>query len=193
MANKKFTARLRDALGEIASDASMKCLPLKSGRLYSPVFRGGKYEWVIVMDSDGLLVSARKVNPGEGVTPADIVELKVGVILQSEEATAQTKPNPIGKASLAHLPSGVWVDQIDGTRIRLDHVLVLFVIPKGAAAKKLAKFATAKQNVMNAADLMPDAVYLEIPSGASGEAVYTVLKKAVRPFLVGRGRPRHSA
>jgi hypothetical protein len=94
LANKKFTARLRDALEEIASDASMKTLPVKSGRLYSPVFRSGKYDWVIVMDSDGLLVSARKVNPGEGAAPADVVKLKLGVILQSEEATAQTSKRP---------------------------------------------------------------------------------------------------
>jgi hypothetical protein len=59
------------------------------------------------MDSDGLLVSARKVNSGEGIAPTDIVELKLGVILQSEEATTQTMPNPIDRASPAHLPSGV--------------------------------------------------------------------------------------
>ncbi|MCC6867662.1 MAG: hypothetical protein IT522_02460 [Burkholderiales bacterium] len=165
----------------------------KSRSLFSPIFRSRKYIWVKVMDSDGILLSERKVHSGEGGDPAAEVSLLLGVILQSEESTSQTKPNPVGKASLAHVPNGIWIDVVNGGRRRLDRLLVIFVLPKGAAMKHQRAFATAKRNVENAADMMPEAVTIAIPRGASSSKIEAALKKTARPFLIGAGRPKGAA
>lgn len=172
------------------ADADLDLLPTTSGSLFSPVFSSGAYRWAKVMDSDGLLIAARPVAEGEGGAPAEPVELLVGVIVQSEEATSQTKPNPLGKASLAHIPNGIWVDLEEDGRRRLDRVLVLLVVPKGAAPKHQKKFATAKRNVENAAALMPDAQSLAVNRGRSAAKLQADLKATVRPFFKGPGRPR---
>lgn len=191
MANAKFTERLRAAWRSILDKESTRLVQCKTGSLFSPVYRSGKYEWVKVMDSDGLLVADRKVHPGEGAAPSAEVNLLLGVVLQSEDATAQGKPNPIGKAALAHIPNGIWIDtqEEDAGRRRLDRVLVLFLLPRGAAPNKQPKFATAKRNVLNASDIMPDAVSLEVRRGASATQIAKAIEKEVRPFLFGRGRP----
>src|SRR4051794_25154992 len=108
--NPKFTKRLRTAVDELLDDADLGLLTTTSGSLFSPIFINGKYRWAKVMDSDGLLVAPRPVSSGEGGPPGDTVELLVGVIIQSEEATSQPKPNPLGKASLPHIPNGIWID-----------------------------------------------------------------------------------
>jgi hypothetical protein len=144
------------------------------------------------MDSDGLLVAPRVVRDGEGGAPTKQVELLVGVVVQSEDATSQTKPNPLGKAALAHVPNGVWVDTTNEGRRRLDRVLVVFVLPKGAAPQRKKKFAAAKRNVENAATLMPDVESIEVARGESAKAIAELLRKKLRPFLGGRGRPPKS-
>jgi hypothetical protein len=156
--NSKFTKRLRVAVDELLADADLDLRTTVTGSLFSPIFTGGgKYRWAKVMDSDGLLVAPRRVVSGEGGSPAAPVELLVGVIIQAEDATSQTKPNPLGKASLAHIPNGIWIDVLNEGRRRLDRVHVLLVLPKGVAPKHQKKFATAKRNVENAAAFMPDA------------------------------------
>jgi len=141
------------------------------------------------MDSDGMLVARRQVIKGEGASPPNEVELLVGVILQSEDSTSQTKPNPLGKAALNHIPNGVWVDVENDERRRLDRVHVLLVLPKGVAPKNAARFKTAQRNVENAAAFMPDAESMEIPRGASAALMREALLKKVRRHFKGRGRP----
>jgi hypothetical protein len=195
MANTKFTTRLRTAFEMLHANAGFGLIPCRSGCLFSPVFRSRKYTWAKIMDSDGLLVTRRAVHDGEGRCPSVPVTLLMGVVVQSEDTTSQTKPNPMGKASLSHVPNGVWVD-LDGAsadttgRHRLDRVLVVFVLPKGAAAEHRAKFETAKWNVQNAAILMPDAVSLEVARNTSSRELATRLSDLTRPFLKGAGRPR---
>jgi hypothetical protein len=87
------------------------------------------------MDSDGLLIARRSVKSGEGGTPKNKVEILIGVVIQSEDTTSQTKPNPIGKAALAHIPHGIWADIKGDGRRRLDRVELLFVLPKGTTPK----------------------------------------------------------
>lgn len=188
-----FTARLRDAIELLSAEPSLRSKPCRSGSLFSVVYRGGKYEWVKVMDSDGLLVGERKVHDGEGRPPEKEVSLWLGIVVQSEDATSQTKPNPLGKASLSHVPYGVWVDLNDGGRRRLDRAVVVFVLPKGAAPRLRKKFSTARRNVVNASDMMPDAIRIEVPRGAAAEVIADRMKSTVRPYLVGRGRPKGGA
>jgi len=190
MANLKFTKRLGDAVRLLLEDASLGLARSDVGSLYAPVFRSGAYVWAKVMDSDGLLIAARPVKSGEGGSPSATVELLIGVVLQSEEATSQTKPNPLGKASLAHIANGVWVDLTGEGRRRLDRVFVVFVVPKGVAPKYRKTFATAKRNVENAAILFPDVATIEIDRGLSAAKIAPALKKAIRPYFKGPGKPK---
>lgn len=188
--NSKFTARLGKAVETLHDDLDLGLLATRSQSLFSPIFTNGKYRWAKVMDSDGTLVAARPVADGEGGSPDEPVELLVGVVVQSEDATSQTKPNPLGKASLAHIPNGVWVDLRQGGRRRIDRLHVVLVLPKGVAPKHRAKFATAKRNVENAAEFMPDATSLTVERGCSATRLAEDLGKKIRPFFKGPGRPR---
>jgi hypothetical protein len=161
-----------------------------TGSLFSPVYRKRNYRWAKVMDSDGLLVSYRKVHAGEGGAPVTDVRLLLGVVVQSEDSTSQTKPNPLGKAALPSVPNGIWVDLKGEGRRRIDRVLVVFVLPEGAAPSRRKRFMTAKRNVENAADLMLHAVAVApVRRGASAGSVAAAIMKLARPFLVGAGRP----
>ena len=114
MPNVKFTTRLSDAVHSLETGSGIRSVPCRSGSLFSPVYRDGKYKWIKVMDSDGLLIARRRVHPGEGGDPSTPVSLLLGVVVQSEDATSQTKPNPLGKAALSSVPYGIWVDTNDG-------------------------------------------------------------------------------
>jgi len=188
----KFTTRLRNAVTALQGAPGLGLVACRSGSLFSPIFVGATYTWSKVMESDGLLVAPRIVKAGEGGPPDEQVEILLGVIVQSEDATSQTKPNPLGKAALGHVPNGIWVDIADEGRRRLDRVLIVFVLPKGAAFDRQASFATAKRNVENAAALMTDVKVIEIARGESATTITKHLRDAARPFLRGRGRPRKS-
>lgn len=188
--NVKFTTRVGAAVKELASDPDLHLVPVRSGSLFTPVLRSGKYEWLKVMDSDGTLAGPREAKGGEGAEPKFKVELLIGVVLQSEEATSQTKPNPIGKASLGHVKNGIWIDVVNEGRKRLDRVHVLMLVPKGAAPKYQKSFKTAKQNVQNAADMMPDCEVTFVDRGISAKKLRDLIKTKVRPWFKGRGRPR---
>jgi hypothetical protein len=187
--NIKFTSRVRSAVESLWTDGDLKLLKLRSGSLFSPVFRSD-YEWLKVMDSDGMLVAPRKVKNREGANPTSEIELLIGVVIQSEDATSQTKPNPIGKAAIGHVVNGIWVDVENEGRKRLDRIHVLMLLPKGAAPKQQKPFATAKRNVENAADMMPDCETLIVSRGISGDELAKTIKKTVRPWFKGRGRPK---
>jgi hypothetical protein len=175
----------------LAPDPRLSPIATVGGSLYSPVYRSGKYTWAKVMDSDGLFVSRRAIHDDQGAATKGRSFLLLGVIIQSEDSTSQTKPNPIGKASLGHISNGIWINTTEG-RLRLDRIQVVFVLPKGASVRRRAKFETAKRNVQNAADMMPDAITLEVDRGISQAALGERILGEVRPFLVGRGRPRGS-
>jgi hypothetical protein len=188
--NKKFTARARDAVASLWRDGDLQLLEVSSGSLFSPVLRGSDYEWIKLMDSDGLLVAPRKVKTGEGTDPLNEVEILIGVVVQSEDTTSQTKPNPFGKAAITHVRNGVWVDVKGEGRRRLDRVHVLMLLPKGASSAHAKKFNTAKRNVRNASDVMPDCEAIEVSRQISGDDLYRKIKKEVRPWFKGRGRPK---
>lgn len=141
------------------------------------------------MDSDGLLVGRRRVKDGEGAKPAKEVNLFIGVVIQSEDSTSQTKPNPFGKAAIGTIRDGIWVDLKGEGRVRLDRAYVLFVLPEGAPTNEKKKFETAKRNVKNAADAMPDAESIEFARGVSTANLKTGITKKARRWLKGRGRP----
>ena len=189
MPNPKFTTRLRTAVDTLQSDPGLQLVEYSGGSLFSPVAVAGTYKWAKVMDSDGLLVAARTIQNGEGGEPERPGELLLGVVMQSEDSTSQTKPNPFGKAALTHVPNGIWVNVKGEGRRRLDRILVLFVLPKGAAPKQQRAFASAKRNVENAAKIMPDVGIIEVARGESSERIAELIRKRVRPFLRGRGRP----
>lgn len=189
--NIKFTTRVNNAVESLNEDRSLGLVRLKSGSMFSPAYRNGNYEWVKVMDSDGMLVCPRKVKAGEGAELKDEVSLLVGVVVQSEDSTSQTKPNPLGKASIGHITNGIWVDVSNEGRKRLDRLIILMLLPKGAAPARQKAFATAKRNVENAAAMMPDCEVLIIERGASSEVMAKEIKKIVRPLFKGRGRPKY--
>lgn len=188
MAKKKFTSRLSDALDLVQESEKKYFLP-DNRSLYSPVERkGGYYEWVKVMDSDGVLLAERPIKPGEGAQHTQAGKILVGVIIQSEDATSQTKPNPLGKAALPHVENGIWVT-IKNVRRRIDHFIVLFVLPEGQEQRRKRPFKTAQRNVRNALELMPGTCEIAIKRGASSEEIMQELCKEVRRVLVGKGRP----
>lgn len=184
----KFTKQVRRAVEQLTKDADLGLLECRSWSLFSPVFRGD-YKWAKLMDTDGLLVGPRVVKHDEGAKPKNDVEILVGVVIQSEDSTSQTKPNPFGKAAVGRAPNGVWVDLKDGRRVRLDRVFVDFVLPKGTIPSQKKKFETAKRNVRNAAEAMPDVEAIEVPRGISTDALMTKVKNKVRRWFKGRGRP----
>jgi hypothetical protein len=186
---KKFTERLNEALELFRDDVSFKEVSAQNRSLFTPVYREGKYEWAKIMDSDGILLGSRKIHNGEGGALDAEPELLVGVIIQSEDSTSQTKPNPLGKASLSHIPNGVWVN-IENTRKRVDKLIVAFVLPKGSSPEHRRAFDTARRNVLNAADMMPDAIAIEVSRGISAVNLKDKLAKELRAVLVGKGRPR---
>lgn len=190
MTTTKFTTRASKSITKLLDDKDLSLIPTRSQCLYSPVQRGDHYVWIKLMDSDGTLVGPRLVTDGEGASPDSLVDLLIGVVIQCEDSTSQTKPNPIGKAAIEHARNGVWVDLLGEGRRRLDRVHVLMVLPKGAAHGEKRKFATAKRNVTNAADLMPDCESLEVPRGISSDKLAKEVKKKIRAWFKGRGRPR---
>lgn len=185
-----FTSRLRDAINLMVEGPSMKCSRTKSNCLFTPLYRNGKYEWAKVLDSDGTLLATRRVHDGEGVSPKDTVNLLMGAIIQSEDATSLTKPNPLGKAALLHVANGIWVDMQGNGRKRLDRAMVVFVLPEGAAHHDRKRFKVTRRNVLNASDIMPGVVTVQVPRGANTKEICDAVSTEVRPFLVGKGRPK---
>ena len=188
--NTKFTTRVNGAVDILFDDADLDLLKPKSNCLFTPVLREGKYEWIKLMDSDGTLIASRIVTSGEGGDPDNEVEITIGVIIQSEDATSLTKPNPFGKAAIGHARNGVWVDIKGEGRFRLDRVFIVMLLPKGAAPSQARNFERARRNVRNAADVMPDCEVLEVPRGISSNELAKQLKKRVRPKFKGKGRPK---
>ena len=186
----RFTTRLRQAVLSIDDNESLKCLKASSNSLYTPLYSSGKYRWMKVMESDGTLVAWRPVKGGDGKEPAMTTNLMFGVVIQSEDATSQVKANPLGKAFLTTIWTGVFVDLKDGSRRRIDNLLVVFVLPKGAEAKRKKAFARAKKYVTNTADLVDDVVAIEVARGASAEDIKAKIVEEIRPFLFGAGRPK---
>ena len=188
---KEASAMVADALG---------CVELRTGRLYTPFWKKGKaYGWMSPMDTDGMLVSERGVEGGPAKAPkgVTVAPLLVGVLIQSEEATGRTKPNPYGKAAVVNAPLGLWVDRVclvsarNGSstktttvrsRVRLDHVWVLFVAPDDIPGllSNLEVVTTAHR----------DSWYLPFPRATTPAAMAARITTDVRGFLVGKGRPK---
>lgn len=156
MGRPKFAHKVHVIVEELTSQSDLGLRPCRSASLFSPVYRGAHYVWIKLMDTDGLLVGPRQVMPGEGRDPDQPVELLVGVIVQSEDTTSKSKPNPFGKAAIAHVPNGLWVYTKTHGRQRLDIIHVVMVLPRGAAPHQRQSFETASRNVKNVADVMPE-------------------------------------
>ncbi len=139
--NTDFKRRLNRALQLVHEE--LRLTEARVRRVYTPVWRDRKYQWISPMDTDGLLVSERQVHPS-GAPPPSPTPLRIGVVIQSEFTTSLGKPNPFGKALLDHLPLGLWVDHA-GARVRLDEVVILFVVPLATAASKRLVSATARE------------------------------------------------
>lgn len=194
----KFKHVVKEASAIVAQ--ALGCVELRTRRLYTPFWKKGKtYGWMSPMDTDGMLVSERGVDGGPADAPnkVRVSPLLVGVIIQSEEATGKTKPNPYGKAAVVNAPLGLWVDRIcnvaptDGVitkpttemaRVRLDHVWVLFVAPNDIPelVSNLEVVTTAHR----------DSWYLPFPRATLPNAMATRIEADVRGFLVGKGRPK---
>ena len=185
--NTEFKSRLNGALEILREE--MNLLKPKSQRLFTPVFENRSYRWAIAMDSDGILAAERRIAGGEANEPHNRQILCVGVLIQSEYTTSNTKPNPFGKAAVGKVPFGVWFDTQDGNRVRLDRVHILFVLPKFVAPQYKKGFQTVKRNVENAAAALPDVEVVVLERGWGKNEVARRLKRHVRKWLKGVGRP----
>lgn len=182
--NKTFKHRLTDALA--IARKNLRCEATKSLCLFTPVPGVSGFQWAKLMDSDGLMIATRTVK-GKGIKDAKI---RVGVVIQCEEATAQTKANPIGKAAISQIATGVWVDLDGAQRVRLDRLTVLFVVPSPSNPSAKKRSTTAVANTELAATVMPGATQLTIPQGLQSKDIAVHLQNETRGFLVGRGRPK---
>jgi hypothetical protein len=177
---KAATAELRDELG---------CVPTRTQRLYTAYWmKGSTPAWMSPMDTDGLLVRERRVKDGDAPPKFAVTYPSLlGVIIQVEETTARTRPNPYGKAGVVNVPLGLWVDrwyEPDQTwmRERLTHAWVLFV-----TRDDLAYVISNLENVRAA---NRDAYYCAVKAKASTAQIKAALRKQVYAYLVGVGRPR---
>lgn len=184
--NTDFKKRLNKALDIIIKDLDLERPRVK--RLYTPVWRDRKYQWMSPMDSDGLLLKKRKINDGNEAPPKP-VRLRIGVIIQSEFTTSQTKPNPFGKALVDRLPLGVWVDVEEKGRRRLDRTFILFVVPTATSAAQKTISAQARTYVLNAVDAAVEAHAMNVRIGMSAKKLAATILALVRPWLIGAGRP----
>jgi len=98
-----------------------------------------------VMDSDGLLVGRRRVKDGEGAKPTEEVNLFIGVVIQSEDSTSQTKPNPFGKAAIGTIRDGIWVDLIDESTTTRQ-IAEMFSYQRSVVTNRLLRQAIIQQN-----------------------------------------------
>lgn len=188
----KFTEQLKKAIRKLAKDGQL--LEPKSFHLYSPVYKGGKFIWVRLLGSDGILARERYTVASDEGGREPIV---VAVVVQSEQATSATKPNPLGKAAAALAPLGLWADfkkrngnKVQVERRRLDVIRVLLLLPKPAALDRQSAFETARQNVQNVVDTVVHAESQEAPQGAKPDAIESAIMSNARRWLFGKGRPQ---
>lgn len=197
---KSFKAKVKAAASALRTD--LGCIETKTQRLYTAYWKKGSTPaWMSPMDTDGLLIRERTMKDGEAApgkvktTPA-----LLGVIIQVEETTARTRPNPYGKAGVVNVPLGLWVDRQyleqetkkDGTpkkklktkysRERLTHAWVLFV-----TRNDLSYVISNLENVRAA---NRDAYYCAVASNASETIIKAKLREEAYAYLVGVGRPR---
>jgi hypothetical protein len=183
----KFTAQLSKALIALRKQES-KLLEPDNHQLYSLVYKGGKYQWITLVATDGLLISEWHTDDATGPKR----KILVGVVIQSEQSTSQTKPNPLGKAAAALTPLGLWVDiKRDGksSRERLDVSQVLLLVPEPSDAERKKKHPMVRQNVKNVVDTVEQAHMLELKQGANSTEIASQLADETRRWLFGRGRP----
>ena len=183
----KFTEQLAKALASLVS-REPKLIQTENAQLYSLVFKSGKYQWITLLASDGLLLSNWHTAKDKGPKRT----ILVGVVIQSEQATSQTKPNPLGEAAAAMTPLGLWVDLLrDGqpSRERLDVVHVLLLVPEPSDAPRRRKHSMVRRNVQNVVDTVEQAHMLEMNQGDNDVTIAEKLMNKARPWLFGRGRP----
>jgi hypothetical protein len=184
-----FKEKVKLATGALRGD--LQCVETKTQRLYTPYWsKGSAAAWMSPMDTDGLLVRERTIKDGESPPGKNVRARRalLGVIIQVEETTARTRPNPYGKAAVLNVPLGIWVDREDpgdpGTywRERLTHAWVLFV-----TRTNLGYVIYNLENVLAASR---DAYYFAVARNASVATIKTKLREQTYAYLVGAGRPR---
>jgi len=189
----KFEDRLKAALK--GATTSEKLLTPHDYDLWSLTYTEGKYMWVKIMGSDGLLLSSRKTAKSETKAGSER-QILVGVVIQCEQSTSHTKPNPFGKASISQVPFGVWVDVKSSkgavSRQRLDVVRVALVAPEPREYKAKKKFQTIERNLEGVAALLVDTEILPIAQGAGAQLIERELMTRFRGFLKGPGNPHRS-
>ena len=195
MAKKKskkgtFEDRLKSAIKSLVK--SEKLLSPHDYDLWSLTYKGGKYVWVKIMGSDGLLLASRRTAKAQDKAGSQRT-IRVGVVIQCEQTTSQTKPNPFGKASISQVPFGVWVDVKESkgktVRRRLDVVNVALVAPEPASVQAKKKFKIVERNLEGVADLLVDTKVIPIAQGAGARIIQSELMKVFRGFLKGPGKP----
>lgn len=183
----KFTTQLSKALTKLRKEET-RLLEADNSQLYSLTYKGGKYQWITLVATDGLLLSEWHTDEKTGPRR----KILIGIVIQSEQATSETKPNPLGKAAAAMTPLGLWVDVRRAgnvSRERLDVAQVLLIVPEPTDAKRKKKHPMIRQNVKNVVDTVEQAHMLELKQGDNDGKIAEQLIKKTRPWLFGRGRP----
>jgi hypothetical protein len=188
MPQTPFHERLKDAIDYLRK--THRLVTPRSNNLYTFAKVGGFYQWKLVQNADGLLIASRNVGPSQDYQP-NKTSILIGVVIQSEFMTADTKPNPQGKASVSHVETGLWICRAnDNQMLRIDIPRVLFVLPKGASPKKRKKYKTTLENVSQAAALHGNSKLLTVPRGISAKRLSKKLYGQVKDLLKVVGRPR---
>lgn len=164
----------------------------KAPALFSPSFAKRTYRWAEIMKTDGVLAAERQIAADKANSSKSGQFLCVGVVIQSEFTTSNAKANPFGKAAVCSVPFGLWLDVKGGTRVRLDRVFVLFVLPESSALQHKQQFERAKGTVENIASWLPDVDVLIMKKGWSVNEVANHLRKRTRKWLKGVGRPTNN-
>jgi hypothetical protein len=188
--NTRFKSRPMAGLTRLAESKRLAPVPAQSGSLFSQIPRQGAHLWLKLTDSDGLLVSRRSVRAVSAGAPENQVRLLVGIILQSEDSTSTSKPNPLGKAAIASSRNGVWVDLAELGRRRLDRLHVPMLLPSESVPQHRRRPSTQQRNVETAAALMPDGDPLFADSWLSAKELASEITRQTHGWLRGRGRPR---
>lgn len=136
----------------------------------------GGLVWAKLMQADGLLLRFTDAKHDEAAECANQVRVLRGIIVQTEETTSNTVPDPLGKAFVPTTPGGVWVDLGTTTRrnrVRIDFPTVLFVTPKPTStlAKVKADFAKRKGTLDKVVAASPFALLEVVNQGDSQASI----------------------
>ncbi|MBI3110613.1 MAG: hypothetical protein HYZ01_03470 [Ignavibacteriales bacterium] len=187
MPTPEFKTRLKRAIQQVIKDR--KLIEPRSFDIYTFAKCHKTYDWHTVQNVDGLLLTKKTVRPIYS-NQQERTAIIAGLIIQSEYTTADTKPNPQGKAAVSEIATGVWFSNSESQILRIDSPRVLFILPKGSTPDMHKRFETTRTNVNQAVALFPNSIVQEVNRGISAKALARKLKKQLSSYLRTVGKSK---